>query len=580
MLSKSPQAPTGGPKGSWHMRMALNVLIVEDSEPDFELIVEALRGPSYDLHAERVDTRDALLEALNRRVWHVVIADFVMPQFSGTAALKIVHEQDPHLPFIFVSGTMGEDVAVEAMKNGAHDYVMKSNLARLAPAVERELRDAEIRREHERAEERLAHLAYHDALTDLPNRMLLQDRLQQSIAAARRTNHPMTLLVMDLDGFKDINDTLGHSAGDRVLQEVAERLRSRLREVDTVARLGGDEFAVILPETDLGGAEVAARKILESLRRPVVVDDRPLTIRASIGISRFPDHGSIAETLLQTADIAMYLAKNDGTGVAVYSADRNEFTPRRLALSADLGQAIERRQLTVEYQPILHLRTGSVIAVEALVRWNHHEFGRLLPNEFIHLAEQRGYIDEITSFVLERALSDWRSLPALPVAVNLSPRSLDNPQLPNRIVGILKAQRATPSTLALEITEEFITSGQPGGMTCLTQLHELGVNLSIDDFGTGFSSLRNLRGLPIDKLKIDTSFIGVLTRSDDVLVRSAVNLAHNLGMTAIAEGVESEDVYHQLLAMGCDAAQGNWISEPLPIEEVRPRVAIGWRPTA
>ncbi len=549
------------------MTTPLSVLLIEDSQQDAELIVDALVAGGYSIEAERVETRAALQAALERRAWDLVITGYVIPGFSGASVLRTVREHDADLPLLVVSGMPGEDLAVAAMKQGAHDYIMKSDLRRLAPAARRALLEASARRERTKADQRNAYLAYHDSLTDLPNRLLLTDRLRQSVAVAHRDRQPMSLLVVDLDGFKEINDTLGHEAGDRVLQEVAGRLRARLREVDTVARLGGDEFAVVLPSTDVHGAERTARKLLEDLAQPAAVGTRPMVVRASIGIARFPEDGSTGDTLLRHADLAMYQAKSDGSSIGVYRPNGGSSTHRRLELSGDLAEAIGSGQFSLEYQPILHLRTGAVISVEALVRWNHAKYGRLLPHEFIDLAEQVEAIDALTAFVVDRALQDWQMAPPITLAVNLSPRCLDDPQLPQQMAKLLEARDAPPSALAFEITEGLRPSDT--AMKCLARLHEMGIRLAVDDFGVGNSSLRQLRRLPVDELKLDRSFVADLERGDDLLMRSSVMLAHNLGLSVVAKGVESQMARDQLLACDCDAVQGTLISKPLPPDEMR-----------
>jgi diguanylate cyclase (GGDEF)-like protein len=548
------------------MTTPLSVLLIEDSREDAERLVDVLVAGGYSVEAERVETRAALQAALARRAWDLVITDYVMPGLSGASVLRTVREHDADQPLVVVSGFPGEDLAVSAMKHGADDYVMKSELRRLVPAARRALLEAAARRERTRADRRNAHLAYHDSLTDLPNRLLLADRLRQSVAAAHRDRQPMTVLVMDLDGFKEINDTLGHEAGDRVLRQVAERLRARLREVDTVARLGGDEFAVVLPSTDVHGAERTARKLLEDLAQPIAIGARPIAVRASIGIARFPEDGSTGDTLLRHADLAMYLAKADGSSVEVYRMNGGGRTHRRLEISGDLPEAIGRGQFFLEYQPVLHLRTGAVISVEALVRWNHLKYGRLLPGEFIDLAEQVDAIDALTAFVVDRALQDWQIAPPITVAVNLSPRCLNDPQLPQQMAKLLRARETPPSMLALEITESFAPSDR--AMRCLARLHEMGIRLAVDDFGAGNSSLRQLRRLPVDELKLDRSFVADLETGDDVLMRSSVMLAHSLGLSVVAKGVESETARDQLLACHCDAVQGTLISRPLPPDEM------------
>jgi diguanylate cyclase (GGDEF)-like protein len=499
-----------------------------------------------------------------------------MPGFTGTAALTLVRQHDADLPFIFVSGTIGEDAAVAAMRTGAHDYIMKGSLKRLVPAVEREMRDAGVRRERRRVEQRLAHLAYHDPLTDLPNRALLHDRLDQATRLANREGTSLALLLLDLNGFKEINDTLGHHAGDRVLQCVASRLRTTLREADTVARLGGDEFAVLLPFADLDGALLAAQKLLQEVEQPCVIDHKSLSVRASLGIACFPEHGSSADALLQKADGAMYVAKTDGVGISVYAPNRDRNTHRRLTLISELRKGLDENQFFLEYQPILHLRSNLITGVEALVRWKHPQHGRVLPGKFIHMAEQTGLINPLTTIVLETAIREWSQQPTSPpltVSVNLSPRTLRDPMLPQRIAAILAVFSAPHASLALEITENILMSDPARSMDCLKRLHDLGVRVVIDDFGTGYSSLAYLRRLPADELKIDRSFVaGLMGAQDDVIVRSTIDLAHNLGLTVTAEGVENAEVQARLLAMGCDAAQGTFISPPASGSIIRERM--------
>lgn len=561
----------------------LRLLQVEDSEDDATLVGRALSRAGYDVCARRVDTAADLRHELATADWDLVIADYTMPGFTGTTALSIVRERHADVPFIFVSGTVGEDTAVAAMRTGAHDYIMKANLARLAPAVERELREAAIRRERQLANQRVAYLAYHDSLTDLPNRALFHDRLQQALLRSHRDEKGLALLLIDLDGFKEINDALGHHAGDLVLQEVATRLRGTLRASDTVARLGGDEFAVLLPATDVNRAELAARKVLHDLEHPFEADGRPLMVSASIGIAGAPVHAATGEELLQKADSAMYLAKSDKCGYLVYNAARDQRAYKGVSLATALRQAIDQHQFDVDYQPIVHVRTGEVIGIESLVRWNHPEHGRLLPDDFIRVAEHTGLVNPLTGFVLERALSDWpvSAMPATcAIAVNVSPRSLHHSAFPGRVSELLETHGTPAGSLTLELTENLVMSDPDGSARCLHQLHEMGVTLAIDDFGRGYSSLSYLRRLPVDHLKIDRSFlIGLADGEDDTLVRCMIDLAHNLGMQVVAEGVETEAVYQLLVELGCDAVQGFHVSRPAPADElarwIERRQAVG-----
>ena len=553
---------------------ALNLILVEESESDATRVLRALADGGHQLQATRVDSPEALVTELGRGRWDVAIADYSLKTMSGERALAIVRELAGDLPFIFVSSAVGEDVAVEAMRIGAQDYIMKDSLDRLAPAVERELREAEVRRERRRHSERVAYLAYHDDLTDLPNRTLLNDRLHQGILAAKRDTRALSLLALDLDGFKEINDSLGHPAGDRVLQLVAARLRAALRESDTVARLSGDEFAVLLPGTDAAGAELAAMKILQELQVPMLVEGRPLFVTASVGIAAFPEHGTGEQELLQKADISMYVAKNDRSGFSVYAADRDGRVEQRMALVSAIWHGIEHGQFSLDYQPIVDLRSNNVTTLEALIRWNHPQHGRLPPDQFIQMAEHSGLVTPLTTFAIDRALTEWPcGSHRLSVAVNLSPRSLHDGAFPTRVRDLLAARGAEPACLALEITENVIMSDPDRAVRHLTELHGMGIKLVMDDFGTGYSSLAYLRRLPVSQLKIDRSFIGALTQGEDeALVRSIIDLAHNLKLEVVAEGVESAAVCDRLRALGCDLAQGHFFSAPGPAEQVRERL--------
>jgi diguanylate cyclase (GGDEF)-like protein len=556
------------------MSTPLRVLIVEDSEDDAALLVRELRHGGYDPTFERVDTSAATKTALEQRAWDLIISDYSMPQFSGLAALALMQQLGIDLPFIIMSGTIGEEIAVQAMRAGAHDYIMKNNPTRLIPAIERELRDAKIRQDRRQADEMVKYLAYHDALTALPNRTLLHDRLQQAILTAQREKKPVALLLMDLDHFKEINDTLGHDRGDRLLQQVGSRLGKTLRESDTVARLGGDEFAVLLPLAESEHATLVARKIMKALEEPFVIDNLPIAVEASIGIALYPDHGENADSLIQRADVAMYVAKHAKSGFMIYRPELDQHSPKKLALMGELHQAIEHDQLRLHYQPKIDFKTRRVTGVEALVRWQHPERGFIPPDQFIGPAEQTGLIGPLTEWVLQTAIRQcrtWRQAgTSLNMAVNLSTRNLQDPQLPRQLAKVLDACAVDAGCLELEITESAIMMNQANAMDVLTRLNAMGVGLSIDDFGTGYSSLAYLKRLPVGTIKIDTSFvIGMATNENDrVIVRSTIDLGHNLGLKVIAEGVENKESWQQLRDWGCDAAQGYYMSRPLPATDL------------
>ncbi|MBD5802438.1 Phytochrome-like protein cph2 [Azoarcus sp. Aa7] len=431
-------------------------------------------------------------------------------------------------------------------------------------------------------EQQIKSMALQDALTGLPNRALFNERLQQALGLARRLAQPVSVLLIDLNRFKEVNDTLGHHVGDRLLCEVAERLRAVLvRASDTPARLGGDEFAVLLPTASEAMAETTARKILQSFEAPVFVEGRQLDVGGSIGVATFPEHGDDANVLMSRADAAMYVAKRKRTGCAVYdvSFDTEAENHGRLSLTGELRQAVEEDQFVLYYQPRLDLASGAITGVEALVRWQHPVRGFVPPDQFIPFAEQTGCIREITQWVIGRAFEQcarWRAAGlALDVSINLSARDLLGPELPQRCAELLSSHGASPQWFLLEITESAIVDDPARALDTVTQLHEMGFSLSIDDFGTGYSSLAQLKRLPVAELKIDKSFVMDMARDPDdmTIVRSVIDLAHNMGLSVVAEGVETDEVRQLLYDMGCDYLQGYHICKPLPTEQLEPWLA-------
>ncbi len=418
------------------------------------------------------------------------------------------------------------------------------------------------------------HQALHDSLTGLPNRALFHDRVLQAIETARRNDSQSAVMVMDLDHFKEINDTLGHYHGDRLLQLVGQRLSSSLRAEDTVARLGGDEFAVLLPNVrDSDHALEVAHKLLGALRRSFEIDGLTLEVSGSIGIGCFPEHGEDGETLLQRADIAMYVAKAAHSGARLYEIEQDKHSVQRLALAGELRRAISNDELLLHYQPKIDVATGRVVGVEALCRWQHPSIGMIMPADFVPMAEHTGLITPLTKRVLELALGQiavWREQGNhLSIAVNLSARSfLDSQLLEEDLPALIAQHKIDPALLELEITESMIVGDPQRARAVLETLNELGVTLAIDDFGTGYSSLAYLRDLPVDEIKIDRSFVLEMQgeHSGETIVRSIIDLAHNLGLRAVAEGVEDQALLTRLTELGCDTAQGYYISRPLPAQ--------------
>ncbi len=412
------------------------------------------------------------------------------------------------------------------------------------------------------------HLAMHDTLTGLPNRALFQDRTEHALLAARRSNRQVAVMFVDLNRFKDVNDTLGHHYGDLLLGQVAERFTATLRAEDSVARLGGDEFAVLLTGATRAQAIAAAARLTKALQRPFNVRDILLDVEASIGIALAGPDADV-ETVLRHADVAMYEAKNDHAPCAVYELTRDDNTVDRLALLGDLRRGITRGELVLHYQPKVDAQTGELHSVEALVRWQHPTRGLLPPDAFIPIAEATAVIHLLTEEVLRQALRQARIWVdrgwTIPVAVNISARSLHDAAFPAEVQGYLDETGVPASLLSLELTESAIMTDPVKALTVLRALQRMGIALSIDDFGTGYSSMAYLKQLPVRELKIDRSFVlGLASEpSDVVLVQSAVDLGHNLGLQVVAEGVEDAATQHKLATMGCDQMQGYYISRPV-----------------
>jgi diguanylate cyclase (GGDEF)-like protein len=419
-------------------------------------------------------------------------------------------------------------------------------------------------------------MAFTDSLTGLPNRALFYDRLEQATYLAKRNEAEFILFMLDLDRFKYVNDTLGHHIGDELLQQIGKRLQTTMRKSDTIARLGGDEFAAILSGVhSVESAELIAKKIINLINEPVIIDNHNLTVGASIGIVRSPQDGTDNHQLMQRADMAMYHAKNNRQGYTFYESNLDQHSIIQLNLENDLRAAIRKKQLLLYYQPKINLKTGRICGVEALVRWQHPNRGFLTPDLFVPLAEQTGLIHQLTHWVLHTALNQcaqWhKEMIAINVAVNLSARSLEDTQLVNIVSEALERSGVAPQWLSLELTESAVMANPSQAMEMLTKLHRMGVKISVDDFGTGYSSLAYLKKLPVTDIKIDKSFVMDMNRdsNDAVIVHSTIDLAHNMGLSVIAEGVENQEVLDMLMDLGCDVAQGYYFCKPQEAENIR-----------
>jgi diguanylate cyclase len=542
-------------EASRSLAAALDFLVVR-GEPDAAASARAIKA----IYAHLVPDQQRMLAAMDA---------------GDTALAKAIHERPVHPTY----GTLQHKISafadreqqevtdrLAALRQRQHDL----RLASLAAAGVGVLALGVFLSLVVGYQRRLVHQALQDPLTGLPNRMLLRDRTAQAIRQADRELVPVALLLLDLDRFKEVNDTLGHHDGDQLLVQVGLRLQAALRQVDTVARLGGDEFAVLLSRIETAeGAVAVARKLQAALQEPFLLEGLSLEVEASIGLAIYPEHGNDPEQLLQHADIAMYAAKETHAGFVLFDPTLDQHSPRKLALLAELRRAIDTGQLVLHYQPKVDTHTGQVLGVEALVRWQHPTHGLIPPNDFIPLAERTGLITPLTHYVLDAALQqcrDWRRAGhELSVAVNVSARRLLDLDFPDEVAGLLARWEVPARLLVVEITESTIMADPIHALQILGRLNAMGVEVSIDDFGTGYSSMAYLKELPVHELKVDRSFVSqmISNNRDAVIVRTTVDLGRNLGLRVIAEGVENSLTLQQLDVLGCDGVQGYYISRPV-----------------
>ncbi|MBT3048124.1 MAG: EAL domain-containing protein [Candidatus Thiodiazotropha sp. (ex Clathrolucina costata)] len=677
--------------------MTIKVLIVEDLTYDAELMALRLRDEGFDIDYSRVQAEADYLAALADQP-DLVLCDWHLPQFSGLRALSLLRQQDLDLPFIIVSGGIGEEAAIDALRQGANDYVLKDRPARLGEAVKRVLEDKQLRKAHRIAEEKLRlaerafqntaegitvtdvngdivstnpafeaitgytheevmgqnprilksghhepsfyrdmwdtllkaghwrgeiwnrrkngdvypewltisavkdnrgdtthyvgvftditqikeaqdqinFLAHHDALTQLPNRALFRERFDHALMHARRESNSIALLFLDLDRFKTVNDTLGHPSGDLVLLEVSRRMSNIIRSSDTIARLGGDEFVLLLEEqTSAQHAAVVARKLIDLFSTPMNIGEHELVVTASIGITLYPNDGDDPDLLIRHADRAMYEAKQQGRNTyRFFTQALTEGALERLMMENELRRAISRDELILHYQPIVDIKTRQLRGVEALVRWQHPKQGLIAPGRFIELAEEIGIIGDIGKWVLHTActqLARWdRDEFLVPrISVNLSVQQIDQ-TLVMQVSDELQISALAPERLELEVTESMLMRNPELSRTVLGELKAIGVNFAIDDFGTGYSSLAYLKLLPLDRIKIDQSFVRDIGRdsNDEAIVRAIIALSKNLGLESVAEGVEYPNQVDFLQKAGSVLAQGYLYSHPVPAEEL------------
>ena len=551
--------------------------MLEDCPADAELILETLRTSGLDPQSQRVDTEKDYLASLDP-VPDLILSDFSMPQFDARRALRILKERGLDIPFIVVSGCIGEEMAVQCIKDGAIDYLLKDRLGRLGSAVTQALERKRLELEKQAAEERLFHETFHDALTGLPNRALFLERLERALLRSKRDQTYMfAVLLLNLNGFSVINESLGPSAGDQLLIETSLRLTRHVRSVDSVARLGTDEFLLLLDDlkTATNSSRVATR-IQEAVARPFHVNSREVFLSANIGITASTTAYDHPDDMLRDAGVAMYRAKDSGQDAFVmFDPTMHAQAMARIKLEGDLRRAVEQEEFRLYYQPIVSLDTGRVTGFEALLRWQHPEQGLMSPADYIHVAEATGLILPIGRWVILEAcrqLHEWRQRDStsapLTMSVNLSGRQFNDPDLLPFIEQILRDTNLEEGDLKLEITESVMMENVQSVAPLLQRLKRHRVHICIDDFGTGYSSLSYLQQLPIDFLKIDQSFIARMNEDAKSMeiIHTITSLAHTLGTKIIAEGVDHPEQVVRLKSWKCQYGQGYYFAKPLTSE--------------
>jgi diguanylate cyclase (GGDEF)-like protein len=560
----------------------LKILIVDDDDVDRAYYKRSL-AQYLNIPCEIIETDNAreAIKLCEKKDIDCVLVDYILPDLSGLELVKQLKKNNEFLPIIMLTGQGDESIAVAAMKEGVSDYIVKSqqNPLNLVKTIMNATEKSRLQLQIQEQMEQLRHYAYYDELTGFLNRHAFEEVATREIAEAKRRPHDfLAILYMDLDNFKNVNDTLGHPAGDELLKEAAKRLNTILRSEDIRARLGGDEFAVLL--THLKSTEDAnkiACKIIEEICLPYQLSINIVHVGASIGIACYPDAGDNLTELLKNADIALYRAKESGRGtLQFYSEEMKQTHQKRLFIEQGLHNAILKQEFFLEYQPKFILETQTIIGMEALLRWNHPQLGVIFPDQFIPIAEESGLIIPIGQWVLETACRQfqlWNQLSSgrlsLTIAINLSPRQLTNANFVETMSQILKSSGVPAECIELEITESTLMRYAQNELI-LQGLHALSLQITIDDFGRGYSSLSRLKQLPISSLKIDYYFVKDISeeKMDGSIVKSIVNIGKDLGLYVVAEGIETEAQLNFLLKCGCPAGQGNYFSKPLGAEKM------------
>ena len=570
------------------MSTSLNLLLLEDSPADAELMIEVLRESGFDPTFRRVESKDAYLRELDQPP-DFILSDYSMPQFTARDALRLMKERGLDLPFIIVSGCMGEEMAVECMKAGAADYLLKDRLGRLGHAVTQALERKQLIEEKRQAEQRLFLETFHDSLTGLPNRALFMDRLERVFLQTRRQPGQMfALLHVNLDGFKMVHSGLGPSPADRLLIEVSQRILRRVRSADTVARMEGDAFTLLIDNLKaIGNATRVADRIQQEFATSFVTEEGEIFLTPCIGIACSHAGYESGEHLLRDATAAMLQAKASGrAGFVIFDKTMHQQAMARLKIEGDLRQALDRKEFRLAYQPIVDLNEGRVTGFESLLRWQHPESGLTSPDAFLSIAMELGLMKSIGEWTLVEAcrqLKVWQEqfprVRPLTVSVNFSIGQFAQDHLTHLIQKVLERSGIDPSSVKLEITESEMMKNPEAALKVLDEIKAQKIDTCLDDFGTGYSSLSHLQQLAIRFLKIDQSFVRRLGTEDDALaiVKTIITLAHQLGRQVIAEGVETAEHLVILRSLGCEYGQGYFFAKPLAPEEVDTLLASGRR---
>jgi len=558
----------------------IRILLVEDNAGDARLLREMLNEPASCKYA--LTHHKSMEEAVTHLVANpvdIILLDLGLPDAQGLGAVRRARAAVPRVPLVVLTGLDDESLAAQALQEGAQDYLIKGQIE--ARGLLRALRYAV---ERKIMEEQMTHSAQHDFLTGLPNRVLLNDRVSQSIALAPRHMKKVAVLFLDLDGFKHINDSLGHPIGDKLLQSIAKRLVGCVRGSDTVSRQGGDEFVVLLSEmAQSEDAAITARRLLQAVAEAHSIDQHDLHVTASIGVSVYPDDGLDAETLIKNADTAMYQSKDNGRqNYQFFKPAMNVRAVARQSIEESLRRALERQEFALVYQPKVNLKTGEITGAEALLRWTHPTRGPVSPAKFIPVAEDSGLILAIDKWVLREACTQARAwldagLPLVTMAVNVSAMEFRNEKFLEGIFAILKDTGLDPRFLELELTESVLMKRPASTESILKALRARGVQLAVDDFGTGYSSLSYLRKFSMDALKIDQSFVRQITTAPDEtsIVTAMISMGRSLNLRVVAEGVETQKELAFLQACQCDEAQGFYFSRPVPSQQFARLLATG-----